>query len=87
MADKVILTTLPKLGGSNWFKWKKEAKTFLLLAGLDRVIDAEEVPTGVKATSSWTVKDCKMYVYLFFLIEPNYCAPIIDIKSGQEACC
>ena len=75
MADKAILATLPKLNDSNWFKWKKEAKTFLLLTGLDRVIDAEEVPTGVKATSSWTVKDCKMYVYLFFLIEPIYCAP------------
>ena len=83
MADKVILTTLPKLNDSNWFEWKKEAKTFLLLTGLD----AEEVPTGVKAVSGWTAKDCKMYVYLFFLIEPIYCAPIIDIKSGQEACC
>ena len=45
MADKVILTTLPKLNESNWFEWKKEAETFLLLAGLD----AEEIPTGAKA--------------------------------------
>ena len=85
MADKAILATLPKLNDSNWFKWKKEAKTFLLLTGLDRVIDAEEVPTGVKATSNWTAKDHKMYVYLFLLIGPNYHAPIINIKSSQEA--
>ena len=77
MADNVILTTLPNL---NWFEWKKEAETFLLLAGLD----TKEVPTGVKAASDWAAKDHKMYVYLFFLIEPNYCAPIIDIKSGQD---
>ena len=82
MADKVILATLPKLNNSNWFDWKKEAKTFLLLAGLDRVIDAKEVPTGVKAVSNWTVKDCKMYAYLFFLIELNHHAPVIDIKSS-----
>ena len=72
MADKAILATLPKLNGSNWFEWKKEAETFLLLAGLDRVIDAEEVPTGAKAATDWTTKDRKMYAYLFFLIEPNY---------------
>ena len=84
MADRAILATLPKLNGSNWFEWKKEAETFLLLAGLDSTIDAEEVPTRVKA-AEWTTKDCKMYAYLFFLIEPNYHAPIINIKSGQEA--
>ena len=80
MADKAILATLPKLNGSNWFEWKKEAKTFLLLAGLDGVIDAEEVPTGAKAATDWTMKDRKTYAYLFFLIEPNYRAPI-----GREA--
>jgi gag-polypeptide of LTR copia-type len=85
MADKTILTTLPKLNGSDWFEWKKEAETFLLLAGLDRVIDTEEVPTGAKAATDWTTKDHKMYVYLFFLIKPNYRAPIVKIKSGQEA--
>ena len=84
MADKAILATLPKLNGSNWFEWKKEAETFLLLAGLDGIIDAEEVPTGAKATE-WNSKDRKTYAYLFFLIEPNYHAPIIDIKSGREA--
>jgi len=84
MADKAILATLPKLNGSNWFEWKKEAETFLLLAGLDGIIDAEEVPTGAKATE-WNSKDRKMYAYLFFLIEPNYHVPIINIKSGREA--
>jgi hypothetical protein len=84
MADKAILATLLKLNGLNWFEWKKEAETFLLLAGLDGTIDTKEVPTGAKATK-WTVKDRKTYMYLFFLIEPNYHAPIIDIKSGHEA--
>ena len=59
-------------------------ETFLLLAGLDGIIDAKEVPTGVKAVE-WMTKDRKMYMYLFFLIIPNYCAPIIDFKLGQEA--
>ena len=81
MADKAVLATLPKLSGSNWFEWKKEAETFFMLAGLDGIIDAEEVPT----TTKWTAKDRKTYAYLFFLIELNYCAPIIDIKSGWEA--
>jgi len=84
MTDKAILASLPKLNGSNWFEWKKEAETFLLLAGLDGIIDAEEVPTGAKA-AEWTTKDRKTYAYLFFLIEPNYRAPIIDFKSGREA--
>jgi len=84
MADKAILATLPKLNSSNWFEWKKEVETFLLLAGLNRIIDAEDIPTGMKATE-WTAKDRKTYVYLFFLIELNYCTPIIDIKSGREA--
>jgi gag-polypeptide of LTR copia-type len=84
MADKAILSTLPKLNGSNWFEWKKEAETFLLLAGLDGIIDAEDIPTGTKA-AEWTVKDRKTYAYLFFLIEPNYRAPIIEIKSRREA--
>ena len=84
MADKAILTTLPKLNGSNWFEWKMEVETFLLLAGFDRIINAEDIPTGTKA-AEWTAKDHKMYAYLFFLIEPNYHAPIIDIKSGHKA--
>jgi hypothetical protein len=84
MADRAILATLPKLNGSNWFEWKKEAETFLLLVGLDGTIDAEEVPTGAKA-AEWMAKDCKTYAYLFFLIELNYHAPIIDIKSGCDA--
>jgi hypothetical protein len=84
MADKAILAILPKLNSSNWFEWKKEAETFLLLAGLNGIIDAEDIPTGMKATE-WTVKDRKTYAYLFFLIELNYRVPIIDIKSGCEA--
>ena len=35
MADRAILATLPKLNGSNWFEWKKEAETFLMLASLN----------------------------------------------------
>ena len=81
MTDKAILTSLLKLNGLNWFKWKKEVETFLLLAGLDGIIDAKEVPTGAKATE-WMTKDRKTYMYLFFLIKPNYCTPIIDFKSG-----
>ena len=84
MADKAILATLPKLNGSNWFEWKKEAETFLLLAGLDGIIDAKEVPTGAKATE-WNSKDRKTYAYLFFLIKLNHRAPIIDMKSSQDA--
>ena len=84
MGDSAILATLPKLNDSNWFEWKKEAETFLLLAGLDGTIDAEEVPTGAKAVE-WTMKDHKTYTYLFFLIKPNYHMPIIDIKSSHEA--
>jgi len=84
MADKAIFATLPILNGSNWFEWKKEVETFLLMAGLDRIIDAEEVPTGAKATE-WNSKDHKTYPYLFFLIKPNYHAPIINMKSGREA--
>jgi len=81
MADNTILATLPKLNGSNWFEWKKEAGTFLLLAGLDGTIDTEEIPTGTKA-AEWTTKDRKTYAYISFLVEPNYREPIIDIKSG-----
>ena len=81
MADRAILTTLPKLNGTNWFEWKKEAETFLPLAGLDGIVDTKEVPTGAKA-AKWNTKDCKMYASLFFLIKPNYHAPIINIKSG-----
>lgn len=54
---------------------------FLLLAGLDGIIDAENISTGMKA-AEWMAKDHKMYV---FLIEPNYHTLIVDIKSGQEA--
>jgi hypothetical protein len=67
MADRAILATLPKLNSSNWFEWKKEAETFLLLAGLDGIIDSEDIPNGVKA-AEWTTKDRKTYAYLFFLI-------------------
>ena len=49
MADRALLATQPKLNGSNWFEWKKEVKTFLLLAGLNRIIDAADIPTGSKA--------------------------------------
>ena len=81
MTDKAILASLSKLNGLNWFKWKKEVETFPLLAGLDGIIDAKEVPTGVKAVE-WMIKDRKTYAYRFFIIEPNYRAPIIDFKSG-----
>jgi hypothetical protein len=84
MADKVILATLPKLNGSNWFEWKKEAETFLLLAGLDGIIDAKDIPTGAKATK-WNAKDHKTYAYLFFFIKLNYHVPIINIKSSHKA--
>lgn len=57
MAKRAILATLPKLNGSNWFEWKKEAETFLMLASLDRVVDAEEVLTGGKAEAEWDNKD------------------------------
>jgi hypothetical protein len=56
-------------------------ETFLLLAGLDGIIDAKEVLTGAKAVE-WMTKDRKTYVYLFFLIKPNYHASIIDFKLG-----
>jgi hypothetical protein len=79
-----ILSSLPKFNGSNWFEWKKEVETFLMLASLDGVIDAEEVPTEAKAPE-WAAKDRKAYAYIFFLVEPNYRAPILDIKSGREA--
>jgi hypothetical protein len=85
MAERAILATLPKLNGSNWFEWKKEAETFLMLAGLDGVVDAEEVPTGGKAEAEWNNKDRKTYAHLFFLIEPNYRAPIVEVKSGRKA--
>jgi len=55
MADRAILATLPKLNGSNWFEWKKEAETFLMLASLDGIIDSE-IPTG-KEDAEWTAKD------------------------------
>ena len=84
MADRAILATLQKLNSSNWFEWKKETKTFLLLAGLDRIINAADIPTGSKA-AEWNSKDHKVYIYIFFLIEPNYHASIIKSKSGQEA--
>ena len=84
MAYRVILAILPKLNSSDWFEWMMEPETILLLAGLDRIIDAADIPTGSKATE-WNSKDHKLYVYLFFLIKPNYYAPIIEIKSSQEA--
>ena len=73
MADRAILATLPKHNGSNWFEWKN-VETILLLAGLDGIVDAAE----------WNSKDHKVYVYYFFLIKPNYCAPIIKIKSVEK---
>ena len=88
MADRAILATLPKHNGSNWFEWKN-VETILLLAGLDGIIDAADIPTGSKAVE-WNSKDHKMYVYFFFLIKPNYCAPIIKsnlLRSFEEACC
>ena len=60
------------------------SRNIFFTCGLDGTIDAEEVPTWTKATE-WTAKDRKTYAYLFFLIEPNYRAPIIDIKSGCKA--
>ena len=84
MAERAILATLQKLNSSNWFEWKKEAKTFLVLAGLDRIINAADIPTGSKA-AEWNSKDHKVYTCIFFLIEPNYHASIIESKSGQEA--
>ena len=78
MANKAILATLPKLNSSNWFAWKKEAETFLLLAGLDRIIDAEDISTGMKATE-WMATKC-MRAFL-----PYYCALIIGIKPSREA--
>ena len=82
MAERAIIHSLLKLNGSNWFEWKKETETFLLLAGLHGIIDAVEAPTGAKAAGNQTTKDHKMYTYLFFLIEPNYHAPIINVNSG-----
>jgi hypothetical protein len=57
VADKVILATLLKLNGSNWFEWKKEAETFLL-AGHDGIIDAEDIPTGMKAADEGSQNVC-----------------------------
>ena len=88
MVDRAILATLPKHNGSNWFEWKN-VETILLLAGLDGIIDAADIPTGSKA-AEWNSKDHKMYVYFFFLIKPNYCALIIKsnlLRSLEEACC
>ena len=82
MADKAILATLPKLNGSNWFEWKN-MEIFLLLAGLDGIINAADIPTGSKA-AEWNSKDHKVYVYFFFLIKPNYCLLIIKIKSIEK---
>ena len=83
MLDTQFLANIPKLKGSNWFEWKKEAKTLLLLAGLDGIIGAE-VPTDPEA-AAWMAKDRKVYTYIFFLINPNHCAPIIKLKSGHDA--
>jgi hypothetical protein len=44
---------------------------FLMLASLDKVVDAEEVPTDVK-THEWTARDQKVYAYIFFLAKQNY---------------
>ena len=82
MADRAILATLPKLNGYNWFE-QKNMEIFLLLAGLDGIIDAADIPIGSKA-AEWNSKDYKVYVYLFFLIKPNYCLPIIKIKSVEK---
>lgn len=54
-----------------------------MLASLDGVIDDKEVPDSKAA--DWIAKDRKVYAYIFFLVEPNYRAPILDIKSGREA--
>ena len=58
-------------------------KIFLLLAGLDGIIDAADIPTGSKA-AEWNSKDHKVYVCFFFLIKPNYCLPVIKIKSVEK---
>ena len=55
-----------------------------MLASLDGIIQANEVLTDTKAVE-WIAKDWKVYAYIFFLIKPNYQAPILDLKSGQEA--
>ena len=84
MTEKTILFTLPKFNGTNWFEWKKQVETFLMLGSLDEVIDAGVDSVG-KKDAGWIEKDRKAYAYIFFLVEPNYRAPILDIKSGREA--
>ena len=84
MTEKTILFTLPKFNGTNWFEWKKQVETFLMLGSLDEVIDAGVDSVG-KKDAGWIEKDRKAYAYIFFLVEPNYRALILDIKSGREA--
>ena len=84
MAEKTILFTLPKFNSTNWFEWKKQVETFLMLGSLDEVIDAGVNPVG-KKDAGWIEKDRKAYAYIFFPVEPNYRAPILDIKSGRVA--
>ena len=59
---------------------------FFCLQALTELLMPRKSQLGWRLLASdWTAKDCKMYVYLFFLIEPNYHTPIIVIKSSWEA--
>jgi hypothetical protein len=85
MADRFILSTMPKLNGSNWFEWKKEAETFLMLAGLADIIDYKNEPTDAAKNAEWLSCDKKTYAYLYFLIELNYHHPIVEVMLGCNA--
>lgn len=67
MTERAILATLPRLNGLNWFEWKKETETFLMLAGLDGVVNAEEIPTEAKTEDKCIYKDRKTYSTCFSL--------------------
>lgn len=88
MSDvKGLLGSIAKLNGSNWFEWSKEAETLVMLSGLDGILDAadDDVPTTATKLAEWNTNDRKIYAYLYFIIEPNYRSPIVELKSGRLA--
>lgn len=58
-----------------------------MFSGCDGVIEVADadVPSSGTKLAEWTIKDRKAYATLFFLIEPNYRAPILELDSGREA--
>jgi hypothetical protein len=78
-SNKTILTSITKLNGQNWHTWSKETKAFLTMEEFWELVDPTE---GAPTTAANLKRDKKVYVHIWFPVEPICQDAIMEIKSG-----